>query len=104
MQLTFILLLVLTIAAVVALVFLVRLLIQLRITGEEAGKTLAEVRVLVRNLNELDLEIKARVEEVGGSLGVFRKAAVGLSKAAMLVTLKLLPAPAKYLPFVLPAA
>ena len=37
-------------------------------------------------------------------LGTSRKAVVGLSEATMLVTSKLLPAPAKFLPLVLPVA
>ncbi len=70
----------------------------------EAEKTLVEVRVLVQNLSELDLEVKARVEELGGTFGVFRKAAVEISKAAMMVTSRFLPAPVRYLPLVLPVA
>ncbi len=104
MPLTDILLIVLTAAAVVAVVFHVRLCVQLRTTAGEASKTLAEIRVLVQHLSELDLEVKARVEELGDTLGVSGKAAVGLSNMAMLVTLKLLPAPAKFLLFVLPVA
>jgi hypothetical protein len=103
MSLIHILLIVLIVAAVVAVVFLVRLFIQLRTMASEAEKTLAEVRVLVQHLSELDLEVKARVEELGDTLRVSRKAAVGLSEATMQVT-GLLPAPAKFLPFVLPVA
>jgi hypothetical protein len=101
---TILLLIVLTSAAVVAVVFFVRLSIQLRRTAGEAEKTLSDVRVLVKNLNELDLEVKALVNEAGNSIGVFGKAAVGLSEAALLFALKLFPFPAKFLMFVLPAA
>jgi len=105
MTLTHILLIVLTVAGVVSVVFLVRLLIQLRTTAGEAEKTLAEVRVLVQNLTELDLEVKARVEELRDTLQVSRTAAVGLSEATIMqVTSKLLPAPVRFLPFVLPVA
>jgi hypothetical protein len=104
MSLDQILLIVLTVAAVVAVVFLVRLFIQLHRTATEAEKTLVEVRVLTQHLSELDLEVKARVEELGDTFRVSRKAAVGLSEATMLVSSKLLPAPAKLLPFVLPVA
>jgi hypothetical protein len=99
-----ILLIILTVAAVVAVIFLVRLFIQLRRTAMEAEKTLVEVRGLTKNLNELDLVVKARVEELGDTLKASRKAAVGLSEATMMVTSKFLPAPAKYLPFILPLA
>ena len=104
MSLIHILLIVLIVAAVGAVIFLVRLLIQLRTTAEEAEKTLVEARVLVRHLSELDLEVKARVEELGGALGVSKTVAVEISKAAALVTSKFLPAPLRYLPFVLLAA
>jgi len=102
MSLIQILLIVLIVAAVVAVVFLVRLFIQLRTTAREAEKTLAEVRALVQHLGELDLEVKARVEELGDTLRVSRKAAIGLSEATMQVTSKLLPGPAKFLPLILP--
>jgi hypothetical protein len=104
MQLPTLLLAVLVAAAVVAVVFLIRLLIQLRATAEEAGKTLVEVRELAQNLSELDLEIKARIEETGDTLGVFRKAAVDVSRAALVAAWRFLPAPAKFLALILPAA
>ncbi len=102
MPLNSILLIVLTAAAVIAVVFLLRLFIQLRRTAAEAEKALAEVRVLTQRLSELDLEIKARVEELGDTFRASKKAAVGLSEATMLFSSKLLPAQAKFLPFVLP--
>ncbi len=88
-------------AAIAAVVFLVRLFVQLRTTVAEAEKTLVEVRVLAENLNELDLEVKDRVEELGAMLGTSRKAGVGLSEGG---SSKLLPTSAKFLPFVLPVA
>jgi hypothetical protein len=104
MQIPTILLFVLVLAAVVAVVFLIRLLIQLRATAQEAEKTLVEVRVLAQNLSALDLEIKDRVAEMGDSIGVFRKAAVDVSLAALRVGWKFLPAPAKFLALALPVA
>jgi hypothetical protein len=92
----------LTAAAVVAVVFLVRLFIQLRTTVAEAEKTLVEARVLIKNLSELDLEVKSRVEELGSLLGTSREAGDSLSGMTMLATSKLLPAPARFLPLVLP--
>lgn len=91
-------------AAIVAVAFLVRLFVQLRTTVAEAEKTLVEVRVLAKNLSELDLEVKDRVEELGAMLGTSRKAGVGLSEGTVRDLSKLLPAPAKFLPLVLPVA
>jgi hypothetical protein len=104
MPLTHILLIVLTIAAVVAVFFLVRLFIQLRKTAIEAEKTMAEVQVLTRHLSELDLEVKARVEELGETIQASKNAALGLSRATMMASSKLLPAQAKFIPFILPVA
>jgi gas vesicle protein len=104
MPLTHILLIVLTASAVIAVIFLVRLFIQLRRTAIEAEKTLAEVQVLTRHLSELDLEVKARVEELGGTIRASRDAVTGLSEATMMFSSKMMPVPAKFLPFVLPVA
>ena len=102
MPLNQILLIVLTAAAVVAVIFLVRLFIQLQRTAAEAEITLVEVQVLTRHLSELDLEVKARVEELGETLQASKKAVFGLSQATMMASSKLLPAQAKFIPFALP--
>jgi len=104
MPLTHILLIVLTAAAVLGTIFLILLFLQLRRTAAEAQRTLVEVRALAKNLSELDLVVKDRVEELGETLRASKKAATGLSEATMLVTSKFLPAPAKYFPFILPVA
>lgn len=103
LTLTQALLIVLTIAAVVAVVFLVRLFIQLRRTAAEGEKALAEFRTLAKHLVDLDLAVKARVEELGETLQASKQAAVQLSQASLLVTTKVLnPSASKFLPFVLP--
>jgi len=104
MPLPHILFIVLTVAAVIAVVFLVRLFIQLQRTAAEAEKTLVEVRILAGHLSDLEVEVKARVEELGDTFRASRKAAGGISEAAMLVSSKFLPAQAKFLPFLLPVA
>lgn len=95
---------ILTVAAVVAVVFLVQLFAQLRRTAAEAEKTMVEVRALTRNLGDLEMTIKKRVDEVGDTLKVAGKAAAGLSEASLRLTSKWLPKPAKYLPMILPLA
>lgn len=102
LTLTQVLLIILTIAAVIAVVFLVRLFIQLRRTAAEGEKALAEFRILAKHLVELDLAVKARVEELGETLEASKKAAVQLSQAALLVTTKVLQPTSKFLPFVIP--
>ena len=97
-----VLFLILTIAAVVVAVFLVRFLIQLRRTAGEGEKTLAEMRRLAENLNELDLVVKAKVEDLGRLVEASRNTAVNLSEASMFVTTRLLRPAASYWPLVYP--
>ena len=97
-----ILFLILTIAAVVVAVFLVRFLVQLRRTAGEGEKTLAEMRRLAENLNELDLVVKAKVEDVGRLVEASKKTAANLSQASMFVTTRLLKPAASYWPLVYP--
>ena len=97
-----VLFLILTIAAVVVAVFLVRFLVQLRRTAGEGEKTLAEMRRLAENLNELDLVVKAKVEDVGRLVEASKTTAANLSQASMFVTARLLKPAASYWPLVYP--
>jgi len=97
-----VLFLILTIAAVTVAVFLVRFLIQLRRTAGEGEKTLAEMRRLAENLNELDLVVKAKVEDLGRLVEASRNTAVNLSEASMFLTTRLLRPAANYWPLVYP--
>ncbi len=99
-----ILFIILTTAAVVAVVFLVQMLIQLRKTAAEAEKTMIEVRALAKNLSELEIVVRDRVGEVGDTIKVARKAALGLSEASLRLTSKMMPFPGKYLPLIFPVA
>lgn len=93
---------ILTVAAVVAVVFLVQLFIQLRKTAAEAEKTMIEVRALAKNMSELEIVVRERVSEMGDTIKVARKAALGLSEASLLVTSRMLPG--KFLPLLFPVA
>jgi len=98
------LLLVLTFAAVVIAVFLVRFLAQLRRAAEEGEKTMVEVRKLVVNLNELDGMIKDRLVNLGELMEASKKTAVNLSEASFFLTTKVLRPNSKYWPVILPLA
>jgi hypothetical protein len=104
LTLTQILFIILTIAAVVAVVFLVLLFVQLRKTAAEAEKTMIEVRALAKNLGELELVVRDRVDEMGDTIKVARRAALGLSEASLRLTSKMMPFPGKYLPLIFPVA
>ncbi|OGD21779.1 MAG: hypothetical protein A2W03_11520 [Candidatus Aminicenantes bacterium RBG_16_63_16] len=97
-----VLFLILTVVAVVVAVFLVRFLIQLRRTAGEGEKTLAEMRRLAENLNELDLVVKAKVEDLGRLVEASKNTAVNLSEASMFLTTRLLRPAANYWPLVYP--
>jgi hypothetical protein len=97
-----VLFLILTVVAVVVAVFLVRFLIQLRRTAGEGEKTLAEMRRLAENLNELDLVVKAKVEDLGRLMEASKNTAVNLSQASMFLTTRLLRPAANYWPLVYP--
>jgi len=96
--------LIITVAFVIAVVYLIRLFAQLRKTAVAGEKALAEFRELAKSLNELDLLVKARVEDLGDTLEAAKKAAVNLSEASFLITSKIIRPSSKYLPLVLPVA
>jgi hypothetical protein len=97
-----VLFLVLTIAAVVVAVFLVRFFIQLRRTAAEGEKTLAETRKLAENLNSLQELVKLEVEDLGKLVEASKTTAVNLSQASVFLTTKLLRPTASYWPLVFP--
>jgi hypothetical protein len=96
--------LVITFAIVIAVVYLIRLFVQLRRTAAEGEKTLAEMRTLVKNLNDLDLLVKEKVEALGETLAASKKAAANISEASFLIASKIVRPSSKYLPLVLPVA
>ena len=97
-----VLFLILTITAVIVAVFLVRFLIQLRRTAGEGEKTLVEMKRLAVNLNELDLVVKAKVEDLGELVNASKDTAVNLSQASMFLTARVLKPAANYWPLVFP--
>lgn len=96
--------LVLTIAFVAAVVYLVRLLVQLRKTAAEGAKALAEFAELARHLKELDLVVKDQVEELAKTIAASKRAAVNVAEASSLITSKFVRPSSKYLPLILPVA
>ena len=99
-----VLLLVLTFCAVILVVYLVRVLSQIRKTAAEGEKTIAELGVLAKHLTELDLVVKAKVEDLGKTLEASKKAAVNISQASSLITTKFIAPSSKFLPIALPVA
>jgi hypothetical protein len=95
--------LVLTIAAVVAVTFLVLFLSQLRKTAQEGEKTLREMRSLAANLNTISQNVNQKVDGLGDVLDSTRKAAVGLSDATLYFSQRMMRPASRYWPFAIPA-
>jgi len=96
--------LVLTFAAVILVIYLIRFLAQIRRTAAEGEKTLAELGVLAKHLTELDLVVKEKVEDLGKTLDASKRAAVNISEASSLITMKIIRPSSKFLPIALPIA
>jgi hypothetical protein len=93
---------ILTFAAVVAVVFLVMFLAQLRRAAAEAEKTLVETRKLVENLNELDKVVKVKMEDMGQIMDASKKTLLNLSEASLFLTARVLRPASRYWPLIYP--
>lgn len=94
---------ILTLAAVVTVIFLVLFLIQLRKTAREGEQTLIEVRELVKDLRETEHKIDAGVTEIGEIIRVSRKTVGSLSAITGYVTTGFMRSTLKAWAFALPA-
>ena len=104
MQLTLnqVLFIILTIAAVVAVVFLVRFLIQLRRTAREGERTLAKAQELMDGLREIEGKINTSLDDVGQVLQTSKKVAAGVTEITGFLTTRVIRPSAKYWPFLFP--
>jgi hypothetical protein len=99
-----VLFIILTVAAVVTVVFLVRFLIQLRRTAQEGEKTLAKAQELMEGLREIEAKLNASLDDVGRVLQTSKKAAAGLTEITTFLTTQVIRPGAKFLPFLFPLA
>jgi hypothetical protein len=93
---------ILTIAAVVAVVFLVRFLIQVRRTAQEGEKALVKAQELMEGFKVIEAKINTSLDDVGQVLQTSKKAAAGVSEIAGFVTAKVIRPSARYWPFIFP--
>lgn len=93
---------VLTVAAVVAVTFLVLFLIQLRRTAREGEKTLIKAQETMDELKVIEAKLNANLDHIGQVLAVSRKAVSGLTEASSFLTTRVVRPTAKYWPFLLP--
>jgi len=96
------LLLVITIAVVVAVTFLVSLMIQFRKTAREGQETLSSLRALVENLNTTNQKVQIKMDEVGDIVEATKKTATSLSEIAWFATTKFVRPKSKFWPFLFP--
>jgi len=94
--------LVLTIAAVVAVTYLVLFLSQLRKTAQEGEKTLREVRTLAGNLNLISQDVTQKLEDLNEAVEAARKAAMNVSDASRFFSRRVMRPSTRYWPFVVP--
>jgi hypothetical protein len=94
--------LVLTFAAVVVAVYLIRFLAQLRRVAEEGEKTMVEVRKLAENLSELDGMVKDKLAGLGDLMEASKRTAVNLSEASFFLTSKVLRPSSKFWTVMIP--
>jgi len=99
-----VLFLVITFAFVVAVVFLVLFLIQLRKTALEGQRTLTELRELAESLKGIEKKVNARIDDVGEIIKDTRKTVAGLSETTFFLTTKVVRPASKYWPIVYPLA
>jgi hypothetical protein len=96
------LLLVLTIAAVVAVTYWVIFLHRMQKTAQEGSETLREIRELAKNLNETNRKVNQELDDVGEFIEASKKTALNLSEAAFFVTTRIVKPGSKYMPFLFP--
>ncbi|MCJ7611259.1 MAG: hypothetical protein MUP19_03275 [Candidatus Aminicenantes bacterium] len=95
---------VLTLAAVVAAVFLVMLLIQLRRTAAQAEKAMAEFRELAQGLQSLQASVQSKVDDLGWIIDSSKKAAGILSQAGQFLSSRAFKPASKIWPVLIPVA
>lgn len=93
---------VLTVAAVVAVTFLVLFLIQLRRTAREGERTLIKAQETMDELKIIEAKLNANLDHIGQVLAVSKKAVSGLSEASAFLSSRVVRPSAKYWPFLLP--
>ena len=94
--------LVLSIAFVVATVFLILFLVQIRRTAREGERTLIELRELAEGLKGIQHKVDARIDDIGEILESSKKTLAGISEATFFLTAKVMRPASKYWPLLFP--
>jgi hypothetical protein len=104
MQLTLnqFLLLVITLAVVVAVTFLVILFIQLRRTAKEGEETFVKIRLLVNHLDETSQKALEKMDDMDQTLKAVKKTASQYSEIGWLLTTRFIRPSTRYWPVLYP--
>ena len=93
---------ILTVAAVVTVVFLVLFLIQLRKTAREGEKTLIKAQEAMDELKVIEAKINVSLDNVGEVLATSKKAVAGISEATHFLTSSVIRPSARFWPILFP--
>lgn len=94
--------LVISFAFIVAVVFLVLSLVQIRRTAREGERTLVELRELAEGLKGIEKRVNAGIDDVGEILESSKKVVAGLSEVTLFLTTKVVRPVSKYWPILYP--
>jgi uncharacterized protein YoxC len=93
---------ILTVAAVVAVIFLVMFLNQLRKTAREGEKTLVKAQETMDGLNVIEAKINASLDNVGEVLATSKRAVAGLTGVTHFLTSSVIRPSARFWPLLVP--
>ncbi|MEN6559316.1 MAG: hypothetical protein ABFD52_00890 [Acidobacteriota bacterium] len=93
---------ILTVAAVVAVTYLVLFLSQLRRTAREGEKALIKAQEAMDEMKVIEAKINASLDNVGEVLAVSKRAISGLSEISLFLTSKVIRPSAKFWPILFP--
>ena len=93
---------ILTVSAVVAVVFLVLFLIQLRKTAREGEKTLIKAQEAMDELKVIEAKINVSLDNVGDVLATSKRAVAVISGATNFLTSSVIRPTARFWPIIFP--
>src|SRR4030042_2271365 len=93
---------ILTVAAVVAVIFLVMFLNQLRKTAREGEKTLVKAQETMDGLNVIEAKINASLDNVVRVLATSKRAVAGLTGVTHFLTSNVIRPSARFWPLLVP--
>lgn len=102
MTLNQVLWIILTVSAVVAVVFLVLFLIQLRKTAREGEKTLIKAQEAIYELKLIEAKLNVGLDSVGDVLAISKRAVAGISGVTNFLDSNVIRPSARFWPIILP--